>query len=96
LQEGASVLITDACVPISRLAECLLETQNDIKESGLHAPIVAHAGDGNFHLFVLFDKENADQVHRAEVLNDKLVMRAIDMDGTCTGSVSFLELLFID
>jgi D-lactate dehydrogenase (cytochrome) len=46
---------------------------------------VAHAGDGNFHLFVLFDKENPDQLHRAEALNDKLVMRAISMDGTCTG-----------
>ena len=85
LQEGASVLITDACVPLSKLAQCLQETQQDIQESGLIAPIVAHAGDGNFHLFVLFDKDNADQMKRAQDLNDKLVMRAISMDGTCTG-----------
>jgi D-lactate dehydrogenase (cytochrome) len=85
LQPGATVLITDACVPISRLSECLAETEKDIAESGLYAPLVAHAGDGNFHLFALFDPENKKQVDALHVLNSKLVQRAIDMEGTCTG-----------
>lgn len=85
LQPGSTVLITDACVPISRLSECLSETEKDIAESGLYAPIVAHAGDGNFHLFALFDPTVPSQVNALHVLNSKLVERAISMDGTCTG-----------
>jgi D-lactate dehydrogenase (cytochrome) len=92
VQEGTSasanppvVLITDACVPVSRLADVLAETQEDIKASGLYAPIVAHAGDGNFHLFVVFDKENAKEVDAAQMINENLVKRAIRMEGTCTG-----------
>lgn len=80
-----AVLITDACVPLSRLADVLEETQVDIKQSGLYAPIVAHAGDGNFHLFVVFDKENPAEVSAAQKINENLVKRAISMDGTCTG-----------
>ena len=85
LQPGSTVLITDACVPISRLSQCLIETERDIAESGLIAPIVAHAGDGNFHLFALFDPNDKVQVDALHHLNSKLVQRAIDMDGTCTG-----------
>lgn len=85
LQRGSTVLITDACVPISRLSECLTETEKDIAASGLLAPIVAHAGDGNFHLFALFDPENPKQVAALHELNSKLVHRAIAMEGTCTG-----------
>lgn len=72
LQEGSSVLITDACVPISHLAKCLEETQVDIQSSGLYAPMVAHAGDGNFHLFVVFDKNRPEQVAAAADINEKL------------------------
>jgi D-lactate dehydrogenase (cytochrome) len=85
LQPGSTVLITDACVPISRLSECLTETEKDIAESGLLAPMVAHAGDGNFHLFALFDPLDPKQVSSLHTLNSKLVQRAIDMEGTCTG-----------
>lgn len=85
LQPGSTVLITDACVPISRLSECLTQTEQDIAESGLLAPIVAHAGDGNFHLFALFDPHNPLQTQALHTLNSKLVQRAIEMDGTCTG-----------
>jgi D-lactate dehydrogenase (cytochrome) len=66
-------------------APVLVETQEDIKASGLYAPIVAHAGDGNFHLFVVFDKENAKEVDAAQMINENLVKRAIRMEGTCTG-----------
>ena len=85
LQPGSTVLITDACVPISRLSECLTETEKDIEASGLLAPMVAHAGDGNFHLFALFDPHRPEQVEALHILNSRLVERAIAMDGTCTG-----------
>jgi len=78
-------LATDACVPISRLAECILETQRDIEESGLCAPIVGHVGDGNFHLIILCDPENPDEVRRGNELNAKVVERALAMGGTCSG-----------
>jgi len=72
-------------VPISRLAECLTETQHDIVESRILAPIVGHVGDGNFHLVVLFDPANADERARAEGLAKRVSLRAIGMGGTCTG-----------
>jgi D-lactate dehydrogenase (cytochrome) len=76
---------TDVCVPISRLAECVTETQKDIAASNLVAPIVGHVGDGNFHLTLLVDMNDADEVKRARALNERLVERALSMDGTCTG-----------
>jgi len=85
LLDGSSVLITDVCVPISKLDVCLEETQKDIEELNLIAPMVAHAGDGNFHLFVLFDSNNEEHVEKVKELNDRLIKRAILMDGTCTG-----------
>ncbi|MDD9876914.1 MAG: FAD-binding oxidoreductase, partial [Magnetovibrio sp.] len=85
LRPGAQGLATDVCVPISRLAECILETRKDIDESGLVAPIVGHVGDGNFHLVLLLDPDDPDEMARVEALNDRLVMRALAMDGTCTG-----------
>jgi D-lactate dehydrogenase (cytochrome) len=78
-------MITDACVPISSLADCLEETKKDIISHNLVAPIVGHVGDGNFHLFVLIDPKNPNEIEAAKHLNDKLVLRAIGMDGTCTG-----------
>lgn len=85
LRPNSKGIATDVCVPISRLAECILETQKDIAESGLIAPIVGHVGDGNFHLVLVIDPDDTDEMHRAEALNDRMVQRALDMDGTCTG-----------
>jgi D-lactate dehydrogenase (cytochrome) len=85
LRPGAHLVPTDVCVPISRLAECVVETQRDIAESRLLAPIVGHVGDGNFHLTLLIDRHNADEVARAYALSQRLVERALAMDGTCTG-----------
>ena len=82
---GAHVIVTDVCVPISRLAECVTETKRDIERSGLVAPIVGHAGDGNFHCCVLVMMDDADEVLRARAFTDRLVERALLMEGTCTG-----------
>jgi D-lactate dehydrogenase (cytochrome) len=85
LRPGALGFTTDACVPISRLAECIAETKRDVEASGLLAPIVGHVGDGNFHLAILVDPDDPGELERAKALNDRLVRRAIAMDGTCTG-----------
>jgi D-lactate dehydrogenase (cytochrome) len=85
LRAGAQMIATDVCVPISRLAECVTETQHDIEASRLIAPIVGHVGDGNFHLTLLIDMGDADEVKRAKDLNGRLVERALAMEGTCTG-----------
>ena len=85
LRAGASVVATDACVPISRLADCVAETTADIEQSGLIAPIVGHVGDGNFHVQLLIDIENAQEVAAAEHFVGRLNERAIAMEGTCTG-----------
>jgi D-lactate dehydrogenase (cytochrome) len=85
LMPGAGMWATDVCVPISRLAECIAETKRDIEESNLLAPIVGHVGDGNFHLVLYIDPDNPEQNARAEALNERMVMRALAMDGTCTG-----------
>jgi len=85
LRPGAEIWATDVCVPISRLAECIMETKRDIRESGLVAPIVGHVGDGNFHLVILADPNDPGERKRAEDLHERMVMRALAMDGTCTG-----------
>ncbi|MDJ0946048.1 MAG: FAD-linked oxidase C-terminal domain-containing protein [Kiloniellales bacterium] len=85
LRPGAQGWATDACVPISRLAECLLETRADIDASGLIAPIVGHVGDGNFHLVFLIDPDDADEMSRAKEVNDRMIMRTLALGGTCTG-----------
>ncbi len=85
LRPGARPFATDVCVPISRLAECVAETQADIAAQGLIAPIVGHVGDGNFHVSPLIDVENPDEVQRAEAFSSRLAKRAIAMEGTCTG-----------
>ena len=85
LRPGATIVATDVCVPISRLAECVTETQRDIEASRILAPIVGHVGDGNFHLTMLVDMDDRDELKRAEALSERLVERALAMDGTCTG-----------
>ncbi len=85
LQPGTQGFATDACVPISRLADCVLETKADVEASGLLAPIVGHVGDGNFHLVVLFHPDSADERAKAEGIAERVSLRAIAMGGTCTG-----------
>jgi D-lactate dehydrogenase (cytochrome) len=82
---GKEALATDVCVPISRLAECVVETQKDIEASGLTAPIVGHVGDGNFHTTPVFDLNNAKEMAALEGFLERLAERAIAMEGTCTG-----------
>ena len=85
LKPGAKGWPTDVAVPISRLAECIAETKRDIEDSGLTAPIVGHVGDGNFHLVLVVDPDDGEEMARAHALNDRLVARALQMGGTCTG-----------
>ena len=82
---GKEAFATDACVPISRLADCVLESKADADATGLISPIVGHVGDGNFHLTVLFDPNSAEERARAEGLAKRVSLRAIAMGGTCTG-----------
>ena len=82
---GKDTFATDICVPISRLAECVVETQADIKSLGLIAPIAGHAGDGNFHTQPMIDRSNPKEVQAVETFMERLIARAIRMEGTCTG-----------
>ncbi|WP_046863064.1 FAD-binding oxidoreductase [Microvirga massiliensis] len=85
LRPGAKPLATDVCVPISRLAECVDETKRDIAASRLIAPIVGHVGDGNFHVQPLIDMDDSAEVEAGIAFVDRLVERALAMEGTCTG-----------
>jgi D-lactate dehydrogenase (cytochrome) len=85
LRPGARLFATDVCVPISRLADCVEETQRDIAECGMIAPIVGHVGDGNFHVSPLVDMDDPADVARAQGFSSRLVHRALEMGGTCTG-----------
>lgn len=78
-------LSTDACVPISRLAECVTETARDIEQAGLYGPILGHVGDGNFHAAICFNPEDASERARAEGVIERIATRALAMEGTCTG-----------
>ena len=84
LRPGCRGWATDVCVPISRLAECLLETKKDTDEAGLIAPIVGHVGDGNFHMQFVIDPES-DEIETARRVNQRMIARALEMGGTCTG-----------
>jgi D-lactate dehydrogenase (cytochrome) len=85
LRPGSRAISTDCCVPISRLTECLLETKADCDRENLIYGIVGHVGDGNFHVQMLVDPSDPTDVARAESVNERMVHRAIAMDGTCTG-----------
>lgn len=85
LREGAKGLTTDICVPISRLAEVLLETAEDLKQSGMIAPMVGHVGDGNFHSSIMVDIENEEEVAAGKALAHRMNQRALRYGGTCTG-----------
>ena len=77
--------MTDVCVPISRLAECITETQKDIADSFLAARILGHAGEGNFHVAFNLLTNDPKEMAEAKRLNERLVYRALALDGTCTG-----------
>jgi len=85
MRPGIGALSTDVCVPISRLAECVTQSQRDLEASRLIAPIVGHVGDGNFHMLLMIDQNDANEVRRAHDFLERLVERALAMDGTCTG-----------
>jgi D-lactate dehydrogenase (cytochrome) len=85
LRPGCRGLTTDVCVPISRLADCIAETKADIAQSFLTAAMVGHVGDGNFHTVFLIDPGSAKEYAEAKRLSERMVNRAIAMDGTCTG-----------
>lgn len=85
MRPGSTAWTTDVCVPISRLAECILETRTDVRASSLLAPLVGHVGDGNFHLIFVLERGNAREFAEAKAINARLVRRALAMGGTCTG-----------
>lgn len=85
MRPGSAGLTTDVCVPISALADCIAAAQADIAEHRLTASIVGHVGDGNFHVCVLVDPDDAEDIERAEQFHARLVQRALTDDGTCTG-----------
>jgi D-lactate dehydrogenase (cytochrome) len=82
---GAVGWTTDVCVPISRLAECIVETKADLAHSSVPATILGHVGDGNFHVIFSIDPNAPEEMREVEAINDRLVARALAMDGTCTG-----------
>ena len=77
--------MTDACVPISRLAECIAATIEDTRTSSLPCPILGHVGDGNFHCIIIADPGDPAEMEEAERLNQRVMRRALALDGTCTG-----------
>jgi D-lactate dehydrogenase (cytochrome) len=85
LVKNAKNFATDVCVPISRLSDCIEETQADLVASKLFGPIIGHVGDGNFHVVLSVDPEDHPMVERMEQFHTRLVERALAMEGTCTG-----------
>ena len=82
---GCRAISTDTCVPISRLADCLLDSVAEADATGLPYFLVGHVGDGNFHFGYLIDPNNPSEFATAEMLNHQLVARALSLGGTCTG-----------
>jgi D-lactate dehydrogenase (cytochrome) len=82
---GCKAWTSDVCVPIAHLAECIVETQADLAASNLVAPLVGHAGDGNFHLIFMLDPDDPDERDRVAAANHRLVERALRFGGTCSG-----------
>jgi D-lactate dehydrogenase (cytochrome) len=85
MRPGGHAWVTDVCVPISRLAECILETKQDLAASRAFAPLVGHVGDGNFHLNFIFNPDDPHEFGEIKNLNARLVRRALALGGTCTG-----------
>lgn len=98
LRPGFRPVTTDVCVPISRLAECIEATVEDLKSLAMPSTVLGHVGDGNFHVIVLCDPDRPQEYETAEAFNERLVRRALEMEGTCTGEhgigrgkIAFLE-----
>ena len=85
LKHGARAVSTDVCVPISRLTECMVETARDIAAASMPIPMFGHVGDGNFHCMILVMPDSKTDLDEAKAFNDRLVNRALSMEGTCTG-----------
>lgn len=85
LMPGKAALATDACVPISRLAHCILIAQDEARSAGLLCPVVGHVGDGNFHALIIYDPADPGEQRAAKNLADAIARRAIAVGGTCTG-----------
>jgi len=85
LRPGAEVLTTDVCVPVSRLAECIDETRNDLANCSFPATMVGHVGDGNFHVLCMIDPNNPAELEEADRFSERTVRRALRMSGTSTG-----------
>ncbi len=85
LRPAARAFVTDACVPISRLAGCIAATIEETRTSSLMCPILGHVGDGNFHCIILADPNNPSEMAEAEQLNQRVMRRALESEGTCTG-----------
>jgi D-lactate dehydrogenase (cytochrome) len=85
MRPGGKAWVTDVCVPISALAECIAETKRELAASRAYAPLVGHVGDGNFHLNFILDPNDPREVEEVKALNGRLVARALRLGGTCTG-----------
>ena len=85
IRPGSRAVSTDVCVPISRLAECVHETMEDVKNYIAPVPLLGHIGDGNFHLMLLVDPAKPQETEIAKTFNKRLIERALRMEGTCTG-----------
>jgi D-lactate dehydrogenase (cytochrome) len=98
LKPGGRAMSTDVCVPISRLAECIAETNKDLRDTTIPIALFGHVGDGNFHLAIVVDPNNPDDLAEAERVNHNVVHRALAMGGTCTGEhgIGFGKLDFLD
>jgi D-lactate dehydrogenase (cytochrome) len=94
---GAKPWTSDVCVPISRLSDCILETQDDLQRSKIVAPLVGHAGDGNFHLIFMLNPDDPAEMDAVKAANSRLVERALRLGGTCTGEhgVGFGKLKYL-
>jgi len=98
LRPGSRAMVTDVCVPISRLAECIVESMNDHKGASFPVALAGHAGDGNFHLIYILNPDSRVELDEAVQLNERMVVRALAMEGTCTGEhgVGYGKMKFLD
>ena len=85
LMPGKEVFSTDVCVPISKLAQCVRETEHDLANAGIYGPMVGHVGDGNFHVGLYCNRADADEVQKVKAAYGRMIDRALAMGGTCTG-----------
>lgn len=98
VRPGSRAFTTDVCVPISRLAECIAATNEDIARASMPVALFGHVGDGNFHLVIPVDETHVADLEEAEAINQRVVARALEMGGTCTGEhgVGFGKLDYLD